>query len=648
MPVTRVEGDPFAGPKKVSGNPFAPKAKRVGVVEAVTGAVAGAADRLKTRVERGVADTAAGKPVAMTEGLGLLADTAGLVASPVAGLIQGAVVEPAARVMDRLPAPLVNDTPAKAADPRTWARAPSYRPATPQEQHDINTGMVSTSLMAAGPGRTSARGLVTPKPPGRVAAMAEKFDRAGVSPMVAASGGKGTSAVTNAVAENPIAGGLVRSRLNRALDETETAAGGLARQYGEVRGPQITGENVQSGVTRFARDGRDPTSFAAKSRTQYEAVFNDLDNAMAGKQTPGSSQVSTASTTRVLGEVNNSTQSAAIGELIADPTLNKAANAIAQAQGAKDLSFGDLRRLRTWVRDAQKDPELRQKIGPANLQRLEGALTEDIYANAEQLGSPDLARRLRRADQYYAAGQQRIQNALQSFADAQSGESAYRRIEQAAGSTGSADAAKLLSLKRSLSADEWGDVAANVISEMGKPTPGQAAANEAGFSVAQFVTRYNRLSPRGRDVLFGATGGGGARATALRSELDNLAEVADTLKGIEKGANVSKTAVAGQTIATGAGLLTPATALPTAGGLGAMALTGEILTNPAAVRWIVALGRAQQQGAPAVTATVRRLESASRLNAALLPVYQESLKLLPAPSVIAKAAAEPQDQEPVP
>jgi hypothetical protein len=615
-----------------------PRRKR-SLGDEIAGAVTGAVDRLKTDA-KGYYDSEAGfmkrgKPLSWGEQFGqtakfggLIGDTLGVAAAPVAGLIHGAIVKPAAGALDVI-------TPNSV--PVYQGGQFSRRVITPEQKHDINEGLISGALNAA-----RAPGLIKAAAPSRAAGMLERFDQAGVRPMLAAAGGKGSAGLTNTVAENPIAGIAARGRLRGAVADTEASAADLARKYGETRGPQITGENVQAGVTRFARDRRDPTSFATKAGARYDAAFADIDASMAGKTQPGASQIETPATTAALQQINASTQSAAIGELVADPTLSKVARTLSDARAAKDMSFADLRRLRTWVRDAQKDPELRAKIGPANLSRLEGTLTQDIYGNAAKLASPEAAAKLRRADQYYAAGQARIENALQSFADARSGENAYNRVLQAAGSTGTADAQKLLSLKRSLAPDEWGDVSSNVISEMGRPTPGQAGAAEPGFSVARFVTRYNQLSPRGRDILFGAVGGGGKKASALRAELDNLASVADDLKNLEKGANTSKTAVSAQSVATLGGLVTPHAALPTAGILSSMALTGEVMTNPTLVRWMVRLGRAQKTSPAAVTAVVKQLKTASQANAALMPVYQQSLKLLPSQPLAATAAAEDQ------
>lgn len=595
----------------------------------------------------------------------MVGDVVGMVTSPISGAVDALWTEPGAKLLDKIPGRGRTD---RRISPT--GIIPS-RDMTPDESHEANREIMGRSLMAVRAAAPVAPGVpMLAKPPGALATRVARFDQAGVTPMLAAGGGKGASTLTNVVAENPLAGVLARGRLRTAVAQAEESAAGTAARYGETRGPQITGENVQAGIQRFARDGDAPTSFAAKANAAYDDVFGKLDEAMAGKtgrpvmepifqpdavgmpqqvgtRTMGGSQIETPATTAALSGIRGGTQSASIGDLIEDATLSKAAKALESAQGAKDMSFGDLRRLRTWTRDAQKNPELRQNIGAANLQRLEGSLTQDIYTNAEKLGSPDLAHQLRRTDQFYAAGQQRIQGALDKFASAKSGEGTYSRIVQAAGSTSSADAQSLLSLKRSLAPDEWGDVAANAVNELGAQRAGSAPAGSSGFSVSEFVTNYNKLSPRGRSILFGDVGGGGARAGQLRAELDNLATVADDLKGIEKGANTSKSAVGVQTVGTLGGLLNPSTTIPTATLLGGMALTGEMLTNPVVVRWLSRVGVASKAGPSAVGIVVRQLGNAAKANAALAPLYQETLKLS-APSVpmLSRSAAEtPQQQQ---
>lgn len=355
--------------------------------------------------------------------------------------------------------------------------------------------------------------------------------------------------------------------------------------------------------------------------------------------------VAPTNTIGALRDISGRVNGQQLSNLITDGRMKQILGAL-EKDGA-NVRFNDLRQLRTWVRNAQKDPTLRQGIAQADLQTIEGALTQDVYANAEALAGPQALAKLQRADAFYRAGSERINRALQAFDNANSGEQAYSKIIQSAGSTSSADVRRLVALKRSLAPDEWGDVAATTVSNLGKPTAGAAnAVEEGGFSINTFLTNYAKLSPEGREVLFGAKGGGGAEAARLKGELDNLAKVAGYLKEVQKGANASNSGVSLQNIGTIGLLLNPKTMIPTAGGLGGAAAVGEILTNPAAVRWLARLGQANARSPAAYAATVNRLEAASKANAGLVPLLaQEKLVLQQASMpVAAPAVGEPRTQ----
>lgn len=490
---------------------------------------------------------------------------------------------------------------------------------------------------------------VAVKPPNAFATNVAKFDAAGVTPSLAALGGNGAASATKFAAENPFTGGAARGRLQTSINEAGQSAANLAGQYGSPASRSSVGADIQTGVTRFAKGGDAPasvttptqqSSFSDKAGALYDRVFGGLDMAMAGKtgprqtvqvadpsrwttgfrdvQTPGS-QISTPNTTAVLHDVLNPGQSADINSLISDPTMKAVAAKVEAGQG--DLSFQDLRNLRTWVRTQQAKPAISQTIDSASLGRLESALTSDIYSNASTLGYPSLVHQLRRADQFYAAGQQRISTALASAFKAPTPEAAYDGIVGAATDGGKADINRLLGVKRSLAPAEWGDVAATALQRMGKPTPGTGAVadGDQAFSISSFVTNYNKLSPQGRDVLFGSRGGGGAQATGLRAQLDNLADVADRLKGVERAANSSKTAVVGQAAATIGGLTNHITLGPTILALAGEWGLGEIMTHPRFVRWAVGTARAPTAALPGRLAALDALAKTDPKIAAVAP-----------------------------
>jgi len=492
-------------------------------------------------------------------------------------------------------------------------------------------------------GFTVARPVAPPRP-GSMAEGVQQFDAANVRPNLAALGGPAAAGATKQIAENFIAGGRPRAALTGQIDDVASEANRIAGEYGNARGPLGVGEDVARGAQRFANDATAPESFAAKADEQYRDVFGRIDEAMAGKTEPpravqssnpyrsstpdivGGSQIETPSTTTTLNSILGQFQSQDLAALLQDKTLVGVSRAI---RNGETISFQDLRALRTWVRNAQRNTDLRQTIGDANLQRLEGSLTTDIFENTRRLGSPQLAADLRRADQFYAAGQRRIQQALDPLVGT-SGENVYNRIQTMAREGASADVRALNGIKRSLRPDEWNDVAATMISRLGKPNPGATGAVEDGaFSINTFVTNYNKLSPQGRAVLFGPVGGGSTRSTALAAQLDRLVRVADRLKGVEAMANSSRTGVNAQNAVTFGGVSTgmggmlmgnPVPAVATGAMLGAMAGTGEVLTNPAVVRWIVRLGEARTP--QAFNARLLKLKAEGAQSPALMALAQ--------------------------
>lgn len=469
-----------------------------------------------------------------------------------------------------------------------------------------------------------------------------QFDQAGVRPSVAAvSPGAATGA--NMVAENVIAGaGAKGARANMAgqVADVQASAKRIGQQYGQAADRTATGEAVQQGVQDFNE------RFSDRADKLYRPIFDKINSAyqqavqkaQAGATDPAVSErlaqagypepakppvINPEATIGVLNDINARGDAPALKKLFQTPQVRTLTTAT--TRDAEALSFNDLRNARTWVRNAQRDPALRQGISEGDLQRLEGALTQDINTNASAIAGPAAARQLKQADTFYRLGSQRIRNGLQAFlgkGGQATAESAYDRIWRAAGNAGGADSARLQQLKASLQPSEWGDVAASVIDRMGAPSKGAAnVAEPDAFSLANFVSNYGALSDRGKAMLFG-TGD-------LRGQLDNLAQVAGKVKAVERGANASKSGVSVQNFASLAALANPHTMVPAAAGLGALNLGGRFLTDPAAVRWIANLGKAQASGPAAVSSAVGRLGSAARSNAALVPLYAEAIKLVP-------------------
>jgi hypothetical protein len=516
--------------------------------------------------------------------------------------------------------------------------------ATGLSEDDIKAVEMAGS-MALGNRMSSASQLPPKAPaapkPNPLAPKLQAFDQAGVRPSLAAMSGPGAASAAKMVAENPIAGVRVRKALQGSIDDTAAAASRQATGYGTPSSRGAVGEGVQKGVQDFN------ARFSDRAGSLYDKAFSDIE---AGQQAALQRAQSVASlrsgrgaasvapeaviapdaTRAVVAQIQGRGQSPALKELFTSPQSQALERAV---NDPASLSFQDLRDARTWVREAKRNEQLRGSIGDGNLNSIESALTQDITANAERLAGPQAARKLRQADQFYRLGSQRIEGALQNFVGKSSapkaGENTYDLIIRAATDKGGSDISRLTALKKSLKPDEWGDVGATVIQNLGKPTAGQADLGD--FSVNQFVTRYNELSPFGRVLLFGSG--------EQRAALENLVKVAGMQKGVERAANASKSAVAGQSLATVAGLANPGTTAPTAAFLGGLGVTGEMMTNPAVVRWLARTTEAKAKSPAVYQETLKQLEGAARKNTALLPLYQQAL-LLEAPKATISASAQ--------
>lgn len=480
------------------------------------------------------------------------------------------------------------------------------------------------------------RFTATPRP-NSAAARAQQFEQAGVRSTLAAVQGGAPAGATRMISENFIAGAPARRRLQESLDDTAQAARNLSAQYGQHGQPEQVGEMVQRGVQRFARDrdappppqgtpaAADPASiptrdwsFRAKSEAVYDRVFQriarDEQAHLAGET--GVRAMATH-TQAALQQIQTRVQAPNVAEIVNDPTIGRIARAL--SEDADSIRFGDLRALRTWVREQRARPSLTQNIDEAALASLERALTRDIYDSALAIGDQSAAHALRRADQFYRAGQQRIQSALQAFdPNRGGGAQAYQRIVALAREGGRQNTRQLQQLRNSLRPDEWRQVAASVIDDMGRPTAGNPGVLEPGaFSVEQFVTNYAKLSEEGRRILFGGPG-----RENLAAALDNLAQVAGYQKGVERMVNASRSGVNVQNFGSIAGLANPGTTMPTAGLLAGMAITGEIMTNPAFVRWLVSAIRAD--GAPGgMRRQIAVLATIAARDPAVAPFYSD-------------------------
>jgi hypothetical protein len=472
----------------------------------------------------------------------------------------------------------------------------------------------------------------------------------GVTPSLAtANEGAGVSGfATKMVGDNIIGGVAVRPRVQRALTETRDAANDIRDAYGRARGTEGAGRVVQQGLTRFADDATVPNpnpnvhpsrvstrdwSFAAKSG----AVFDEALRPIANNPAP---LTNTRSTVRA---VLQRADDPAVRSFNNDPVLRNFVETLTEMrQGGRTPTLRDLRELRRRIREAQMRPRLGPEgVDNAALQRIEQALTEDIYAAAGQR-----AAQLRQADAFYRRGITRIEG-VRRFFDPENPASSIRQILRAAAPR-TENTGLLANLRSSLRDDEWRTVAASIIDEMGAPGSGASGFTaQNNFSVERFATAYRNMTPRARRIIFGSRGGQGGQSArtmaALADDLDNLAQVALAQKGVERSANFSGSGRDAQNFATfGLGL----TNLPAGvGTVLALGLTGEMLTNPAFVRWLVSASRAG--GSSGMRRQLRGLAQLASRDPALTPYYTELVQRVAGHSQPQPASADARSSQPL-
>lgn len=475
----------------------------------------------------------------------------------------------------------------------------------------------------------------------------EAFEGSGVKPFGPALTEAGTAGTVKQLADAPIVGSPVRTRLEEAIGETRDAGERIAGQYGDARTYRDVGNVVERGLDRFkdakaadlgeeaaknlpddaiAATARAPareTSIKTKQDALYERAWRGIPEEMQkGKSKRDQTRFwgGMTNTQNLLKELTDRNQrmfaetqkGEAVDATVAYPVRGGVAGRITQdivegrwrgnLQTMRDVR-SHFRRLASGLGDTEKNTLQLSDYG-----RMQSAMTQDMIALLErnvehyagQKKGAETANKVRRAihdfrraDQFTRASVGRLET-IEKFYGAQSSEQLALGIaKDAMGGRKGGNYARLLALRRSLKDDEMGDIASGVIRELGRPVASaRGAAEDAGFSVQSFMTRWREMSDEGKNVLFNRDGDQGR---ALRNSLDRFVRVADRMANFEAMANTSRSATnaigltglasiftAAQQAMTG-NLQTAAAAASVAGGTYAF---GKFMASPLYVRWL--------------------------------------------------------------
>lgn len=420
----------------------------------------------------------------------------------------------------------------------------------------------------------------------------QDFDKVGVTPNLPAVGqGRSAGLVSQIANTLPIVGPTVRKAANTSLADTMAAADRIAGTYGQGSSPLDAGDAIQSGIRAFAK-GQAPegssladiiaaptrdSGFPAKSGALYDRFEQTMD-----PQSP----VAVPNYSDALHDVRTSMPNARNTASILEPSLAQGLGmALVKDTYKSPLTWQDVKSIRTQIGARAGEPQLTGDATTASLRRLYGALSEDMGTAAEAAG-PEALNAFNRANQYYKAGTNRLEQ-LEPFTSG-SPEQAFAMLNRAASNGSGADVGTLTALQRSMPPDQWGNVGATVIRKLGEPTPGAKDILGEGFSPSSFATNWNKLSDPAKDVLFGAN-----TPNTGRDSLESLARVAQAQKNVSKLANASHSGEVG--LMGGLGALAVehrdqlmAHPLATAAALLAARTGGQALMAPATARWLYA------------------------------------------------------------
>lgn len=458
-------------------------------------------------------------------------------------------------------------------------------------------------------------------------ALAQDFARTGVAPNIpTVAQGPASGYAASIMSKLPgFSGPIVRGTQQMAA-QTGQAANRIAGDMGEAAIPEEAGEAAQSGIRNFAKAQApagmtagdiiaSPTrasSFSAKSDALYDRFWAQMD--------PNAQIPLTNTLDALKGPIGRFPTAPALGAAITNPKLSQYYQIL---QDGGTLSVPELKEFRSFIGRALGEPMLINDIPRADLSRVYAGMSQDLQGAAQAQGST-AARAFQAANNYYRAGQQRIDQ-LEPLLSG-SPEQTFAKINRAAGQGASANAGLLTQLQRSLPPDDWGNVGATVLRQMGKPTAGvKDVVHGSDFSPASFVTNWNKLSDSAKDTLFGAEG------TAQRDNIEALTRVAGAQKNASRFANPSGSAHAAAAIGeTGLGIAAIehaneflqhpiATAMALAGGYAAP----RLLMNPTAARWLYQLPSTMNSAnmpAQGVQRALGALDVIARGDPALVPV----------------------------
>lgn len=472
----------------------------------------------------------------------------------------------------------------------------------------IGAGLAPSALL--GTGQAALRGTMRGGEAGRQALQqsVDDFGRVGSTPTAGQGANNARSRYSEALLRNaPGSSGVVRNRLDQQAEEIGAGVDRIAGKLSPAQGAERGGKAIISGITG-------PSGFMSRFKAESGRLYDEV-----GKMLPPDAKVQASATQQVLTELTTPIQGAAnTSGVLMNPKLAGIAKAFGDdlAANGGTLPYEAIKRLRSQIGELIGDSALSPDTPTRQLRRVYGALSDDLNAAAVATGDPKAIQAARRANTYYRAGMNRIDD-IERVVDRNGGpEAVYKALFNGSREGGTT----LRKVMQSLDGQAQRDLAATTLRRLGKANP--SAQDELGevFSTETYLTNWSRMAPEAKRALFDRFG------PSFSRDLDALASATAKIRGANQTLpNPSGSAVvAGQTTAFGAlaySLLSgnAATAGLVGGSLAGANVAARYMTNPRFVKW---LARTTTVPAAALPSQLSILASMARDDDDLAAAYE--------------------------
>lgn len=392
--------------------------------------------------------------------------------------------------------------------------------------------------------------------------------------MVVQQGGK-------ILASNPLIGGQLRNASENAVAQIGEATGRAAEMAGGSSSPEMAGNTARTALENYIG----PVT-SGRQKTLYDRVDSLID--------PNKGTVPSATRDTIAGIVARRQQAGFDNNGQAVDLVN---GLVLKPNGA---TYEGIKTARTRVGELINGGPLPGDISQGELKQIYGALTQDLKTAVQNSGGEQASKAFERANKYTQLVSDRRESLNKILGPAtRSDEGIAATITRLAGSNSSADAKLLVQARRSMSSEDWKDIASSAIDQLGRNRAGE-------FSPTKFASDFSKLSETGRQTLFNATGD-----NKVLPYLRDIAKVSERFKQLNKFANPSGTA--GHTITAALGGLAlnePITAISSIiGGRVISRALSQPATAASMARWSRAyLNAAAKPGA----STIAQLQSATQ------------------------------------